>query len=73
MDTLTTPVLLRCMVTYSRRVSVSIVAGSVKESKTIHEVAHAVPAGSQANMDLWYSTLGLYQPKQQKYHTKIPE
>jgi hypothetical protein len=36
-------------------------------------IPSAVPAGSQANMDLWYSTLGLYQPKQQKYHTKIPE
>jgi hypothetical protein len=35
MDTLTTPVLLRCMVTNSRRASVSIVAGSVKEWKTI--------------------------------------
>jgi hypothetical protein len=34
---------------------------------------YAVPTGSQANMHLWYSTLGLYQPKQQKYHTKIPE
>jgi hypothetical protein len=33
----------------------------------------AVPTGSQANMDLWYSTLGLYQPKQQKYYTKIPQ
>jgi hypothetical protein len=38
MDTLTTPVLLRCMVTKSWKASVSIVAGSVKEGKTIHEV-----------------------------------
>jgi hypothetical protein len=36
MDTLTTPVFLRCMVTNSRKASVSIVAGSVKEGKTIH-------------------------------------
>jgi hypothetical protein len=36
MNTLTTPVLLRYMVTNSRRASVSIVAGSVKEGKTIH-------------------------------------
>jgi hypothetical protein len=27
------------------------------------EQAHAVPTGSQANMNLWYSTLRLYQPK----------
>jgi hypothetical protein len=39
MDTLTTPVLLRCMVTNSGKVSVSIVAGSVKEGKTIHRVS----------------------------------
>jgi hypothetical protein len=39
MDTLTTPVLLRYMVTNSRRASVSIVAGSVKEGKTIHKVS----------------------------------
>jgi hypothetical protein len=36
MDTLTTPVFLRCMVTNSWKASVSIVAGSVKEGKTIH-------------------------------------
>jgi hypothetical protein len=36
MDTLTTPVLLRYMVTNSWKASVSIVAGSVKEGKTIH-------------------------------------
>jgi hypothetical protein len=35
MDTLTTPVLLRYMVTISWKASVSIVAGSVKEGKTI--------------------------------------
>jgi hypothetical protein len=39
MDTLTTPVLLRYMVTNSGRASVSIVAGSVKEGKTIHRVS----------------------------------
>jgi hypothetical protein len=39
MDTLTTPVLLRYMVTNSWKVSVSIVAGSVKEGKTIHRVS----------------------------------
>jgi hypothetical protein len=39
MDTLTTPVLLRCMVTNSRKTIVSIVAGSVKEGKTIHRVS----------------------------------
>jgi hypothetical protein len=38
MDTLTTPVLLRYMVTNSRRASVSIFAGSVKEGKTINTV-----------------------------------
>jgi hypothetical protein len=31
METLTTPVLLRCMVTSSRKASVSIVAGTVLE------------------------------------------
>jgi hypothetical protein len=36
MDTLITPVFLRCMVTNSWKASVSIVAGSVKEGKTIH-------------------------------------
>jgi hypothetical protein len=36
MDTLTTPVLLRYMVTNSWKASVSTVAGSVKEGKTIH-------------------------------------
>jgi hypothetical protein len=36
MDTLTTPVLLRYMVTNSRNASVSIFASSVKEGKTIH-------------------------------------
>jgi hypothetical protein len=36
MDTLTTPVLLRYMVTNSWKASVSILAGSVKEGKTIH-------------------------------------
>jgi hypothetical protein len=35
MDTLTTPVLLRYMVTKSWKASVSIVAGSVKEWMTI--------------------------------------
>jgi hypothetical protein len=39
MDTLTTPVLLRYMVTNSGKASVSIVAGSVKEGKTIHRVS----------------------------------
>jgi hypothetical protein len=39
MDTLTTPVLLRYMVTNRSRASVSIVAGSVKEGKTIHRVS----------------------------------
>jgi hypothetical protein len=39
MDTLTTTVLLRYMVTNSRRASVSIVAGSVNECKTMHEVS----------------------------------
>jgi hypothetical protein len=39
MDMLTTPVLLRYMVTNSRRASISIVAGSVKEGKTIHRVS----------------------------------
>jgi hypothetical protein len=39
MDTLTTPVLLRYIVANSRRASVSIVAGSVKEGKTIHRVS----------------------------------
>jgi hypothetical protein len=39
MDTLTTPVFLRCMVTNSWKASVSIVAGSVKEGNTIHEVS----------------------------------
>jgi hypothetical protein len=38
MDTLITPVFLRCMVTNGWKVSVSIVAGSVKEGKTIPEV-----------------------------------
>jgi hypothetical protein len=36
MDTLTTPVFLRCMVTNSWKASVSIVAGSVKVGKAIH-------------------------------------
>jgi hypothetical protein len=36
MDTLTTPVFLRCMITNRWKVSVSIVADSVKEGKTIH-------------------------------------
>jgi hypothetical protein len=39
MDTLTTPVLLRYMVTNSWKASVSIVAGSVKEGKTVHRVS----------------------------------
>jgi hypothetical protein len=39
MDTLTTPALLRCMVTNSKKASVSIVAVSVKEEKTIHRVS----------------------------------
>jgi hypothetical protein len=39
METLTTPVLLRYMVTNNRRASVSIVARSVKEGKTIHRVS----------------------------------
>jgi hypothetical protein len=39
MDTLTTPVLLRYMVTNSRRASVSIVSGTDKEGKTIHRVS----------------------------------
>jgi hypothetical protein len=38
-DTLTTPVLLHYMVTNSRRASVCIVPGSVKEGKTIHRVS----------------------------------
>jgi hypothetical protein len=29
--------------------------------------------GPQVSMNLWYSALGLYQPKQQKYHTTVPE
>jgi hypothetical protein len=36
MDSLTTPVFLRCMVTNNWKASVSIVAGSVKEGKTLH-------------------------------------
>jgi hypothetical protein len=36
MDTLTTTVFLRCMVTNSWKASVSIAAVSVKEGKTIH-------------------------------------
>jgi hypothetical protein len=44
MDTLTTPVLLRYMATNSRRASVSIVAGSVKEGKTIH-ASQSTPVG----------------------------
>jgi hypothetical protein len=44
MDTLTTPVLLRYMVTNSRRASVSIVAGSVKEGKTIYRVSPRLSA-----------------------------
>jgi hypothetical protein len=39
MDTVTTPVMLRYMVTNSGRASVSIVAGSVKEGKTIHSLS----------------------------------
>jgi hypothetical protein len=39
MDTVTNPVLLRYMVTNSRRVSASIVAGSVKKGKAIHRVS----------------------------------
>jgi hypothetical protein len=39
MDTLTTPVLLRCMVTNSWKASVSIVAGSVKEGKLVFGVS----------------------------------
>jgi hypothetical protein len=39
MNTLTTPVLLRYMVTNSRRAIVFIVVGSVKEGKTIHRVS----------------------------------
>jgi hypothetical protein len=39
MDTLTTPVLLRCLLTNSRKASVSIVALCVKEGKTIHRVS----------------------------------
>jgi hypothetical protein len=41
MDTLITPVLLRYMVTNSSTASVSIVAGSVKEGKTIHAIQSA--------------------------------
>jgi hypothetical protein len=36
MDTLSTPVLLRCMVTNNWKANVFIVAGSVKEVKAIH-------------------------------------
>jgi hypothetical protein len=36
MDTFTTPVFLRCMITNSWKASVSIVAGSVKEGRTTH-------------------------------------
>jgi hypothetical protein len=36
MDTLITPVFLRFMVTNSWKASVSVVAGSVKEEKTMH-------------------------------------
>jgi hypothetical protein len=53
MDTLTTPVFLRCMVTNSWKASVLIVAGSVKEGKTIHSSqstsvglrSHSTPVG----------------------------
>jgi hypothetical protein len=45
MDTLTTPVMLRYMVTNSRRASVSIVAGNVKEGKTIHRVSQSSSVG----------------------------
>jgi hypothetical protein len=38
-DTLTTLEVLRYMVTNSRRASVFIVAGNVKEGKTIHRVS----------------------------------
>jgi hypothetical protein len=38
MDTLTTPVFLRYMVTNSWKASVAIVAGSVKEAKALHRV-----------------------------------
>jgi hypothetical protein len=44
MDRLTTPVLLRCMVTNSRKASVSIVAVSVKKGKTIHRVSPRLSA-----------------------------
>jgi hypothetical protein len=44
MDTLTTPVFLRCMVTNSGKASVSIVAGNVKEGKTIH-ASQSTPVG----------------------------
>jgi hypothetical protein len=45
MDTLTTPVLSRCMVTNSWKASVYIVVGSVKEGKTIHRVSPLPSAG----------------------------
>jgi hypothetical protein len=40
MDTLTTPVILRCMVTNSWKASVSIVAGSDKEGQLVFGVSY---------------------------------
>jgi hypothetical protein len=58
MDTLTTPVLLRFMVINSGRASVSIVAGSVKEGKTIHRVS---PRPSAFEVSLGQSVFGVSQ------------
>jgi hypothetical protein len=41
MDTLTTPVLLRYMVTNSKKASVSIVAGSVEKGRQYTESVYA--------------------------------
>ena len=40
---------------------------------SVYNKLYDVPTGPQTSVDLWYSTLGLYQPKQQKHYTKISE
>jgi hypothetical protein len=62
MDTVTTPVLLRYMVTNSRIASVSIVAGSVKEGKTIHRVSPRPSAfGDNQLVSLWDQSESVWQ------------
>jgi hypothetical protein len=51
MHTLTTPVLLRCMVTNSRKASVSIVAGTVLKREDNTQVLVLVYASRSSELD----------------------